>query len=136
MKKLLIVLSISFFTMMHIFAAAPSPVEVKEYQKDSYWVTVEYMPDIDEARILYTVPERLFDIRNAVQIVRDYARDLCREKNFSRYIYTSPAHRIHTKKGNMYMDVYIAFIKMQYKLDDLNNMPDEGEEAYSNIAND
>ena len=96
MKKSLFILLLCLLASFSVFAQAEDPLaeepdvmamEVIEEKGKIYTLRIEFMPALDEARFIYTIPSSLFEQGEAIKIIRERISKFCTERGYYKYIY-------------------------------------------------
>ena len=79
-KKSLLIFVLFTIAIFSVFAQTEDPLaeepdimamEVIEEKGKLYTLRIEYMPVLDEARFIYTIPSSLFDQGEAMKVIRE-----------------------------------------------------------------
>ncbi len=76
-----------------------------------YTLTIEYMPNLDEARFIYKCPAPLFDQGDGMNVIRERVRDFQVEHNYYGYAYMKKDVTKYDNETNY--AIYMSFIKFQ-----------------------
>ena len=109
MKKSISCFLIGFLMIGALFAQKQQQVEVIQEKNKLVFMTIEFIPSLDEARFIYSCPAGSFDLGDAMVAVKERAEKFTKERGYFFYTYIEKAV---TKYDNVNkIAYYTAFIK-------------------------
>ena len=86
-------------------------MEVIEEKGKLYTLRIEYMPVLDEARFIYTIPSSLFDQGEAMKVIRERILTFRGQKSYFNHAYLrKDLTKYDTEKT---LAIYTSFIKFE-----------------------
>ncbi|MEE1000007.1 MAG: hypothetical protein UIH41_10130 [Treponemataceae bacterium] len=119
-KKTLLMLLLCVLTVFSAFTQDEDPLaeepdimamEVIEEKGRLYTLRIEYMPVLDEARFIYTIPSSLFDQGEAMKVIRERVLKFRGERGYFNHIYLRKDLTKYDNEKNL--AIYTSFIKFE-----------------------
>ena len=76
-----------------------------------YNLRIEYLPVLDEARFIYTIPSSLFDQGEAMKVIRERALKFRGERSYFNHVYLRKDLTKYDNEKNL--AIYTSFIKFE-----------------------
>lgn len=117
-KKSLFTILLCTLAIFSVFAQYEDPLaeepdimamEVIEEKRKLFTLRIEYMPNLDEARFIYTIPSSLFDQGEAMKVIRERILTFTSERNYYNHIYLRKDVTRYDNEKNL--AIYTSFIK-------------------------
>jgi hypothetical protein len=121
-NKLLFVILFFAIAMTSVFAQAKEEdplaeepdimaMEIIEEKGKLYTLRIEYMPVLDEARFIYTIPSSLFDQGEAMKVIRERILTFRGQKSYFNHAYLRKDLTKYDNEKNL--AIYTSFIKFE-----------------------
>lgn len=86
-------------------------MEIIEEKGKLYNLRIEYLPVLDEARFIYTIPSSLFDQGEAMKVIRERALKFRGERSYFNHVYLRKDLTKYDNEKNL--AIYTSFIKFE-----------------------
>lgn len=86
-------------------------MEIIEEKGKLYTLRIEYMPVLDEARFIYTIPSSLFDQGEAMKVIRERILTFRGQKSYFNHAYLRKDLTKYDNEKNL--AIYTSFIKFE-----------------------
>ena len=86
-------------------------MEIIEEKGKLYTLRIEYMPVLDEARFIYTIPSSLFDQGEAMKVIRERILTFRGQKSYFNHAYLRKDLTKYDNEKNL--SIYTSFIKFE-----------------------
>ena len=86
-------------------------MEVIEEKGKLYTLRIEYLPVLDEARFIYTIPSSLFDQGEAMKVIRERILKFRGERSYFNHVYLRKDLTKYDNEKNL--AIYTSFIKFE-----------------------
>ncbi|MBR2107832.1 MAG: hypothetical protein IJ937_11260 [Treponema sp.] len=119
-KKSLLIFVLFTLAIFSVFAQTEDPLaeepdimamEVIEEKGKLYTLRIEYMPVLDEARFIYTIPSSLFDQGEAMKIIRERILTFRGQRSYFNHVYLRKDLTKYDNEKNL--AIYTSFIKFE-----------------------
>lgn len=119
-KKSLLIFVLFTIAIFSVFAQTEDPLaeepdimamEVIEEKGKLYTLRIEYMPVLDEARFIYTIPSSLFDQGEAMKIIRERILTFRGQRSYFNHVYLRKDLTKYDNEKNL--AIYTSFIKFE-----------------------
>ena len=117
-KKSLLIFVLFTIAIFSVFAQTEDPLaeepdimamEVIEEKGKLYTLRIEYMPVLDEARFIYTIPSSLFDQGEAMKVIRERILTFRGQRSYFNHVYLRKDLTKYDNEKNL--AIYTSFIK-------------------------
>jgi len=119
-KKSLLIFVLFTLAIFSVFAQSEDPLaeepdvmamEIIEEKGKLYTLRIEYMPVLDEARFIYTIPSSLFDQGEAMKIIRERILTFRGQRSYFNHVYLRKDLTKYDNEKNL--AIYTSFIKFE-----------------------
>ena len=119
-KKSLLIFVLFTIAIFSVFAQTEDPLaeepdimamEVIEEKGKLYTLRIEYMPVLDEARFIYTLPSSLFDQGEAMKVIRERILTFRGQRSYFNHVYLRKDLTKYDNEKNL--AIYTSFIKFE-----------------------
>lgn len=119
-KKSLLIFVLFTIAIFSVFAQSEDPLaeepdvmamEIIEEKGKLYTLRIEYMPVLDEARFIYTIPSSLFDQGEAMKIIRERILTFRGQRSYFNHVYLRKDLTKYDNEKNL--AIYTSFIKFE-----------------------
>lgn len=119
-KKSLLIFVLFTIAIFSVFAQTEDPLaeepdimamEVIEEKGKLYTLRIEYMPVLDEARFIYTIPSSLFDQGEAMKVIRERILTFRGQRSYFNHVYLRKDLTKYDNEKNL--AIYTSFIKFE-----------------------
>ncbi|MBR4012140.1 MAG: hypothetical protein IKI98_04890 [Spirochaetaceae bacterium] len=119
-KKSLLIFVLFTLAIFSVFAQTEDPLaeepdimamEVIEEKGKLYTLRIEYMPVLDEARFIYTIPSSLFDQGEAMKVIRERILTFRGQRSYFNHVYLRKDLTKYDNEKNL--AIYTSFIKFE-----------------------
>ena len=119
-KKSLLIFVLFTIAIFSVFAQTEDPLaeepdimamEVIEEKGKLYTLRIEYMPVLDEARFIYTIPSSLFDQVEAMKVIRERILTFRGQRSYFNHVYLRKDLTKYDNEKNL--AIYTSFIKFE-----------------------
>lgn len=119
-KKSLLIFVLFTLAIFSVFAQSEDPLaeepdimamEVIEEKGKLYTLRIEYMPVLDEARFIYTIPSSLFDQGEAMKVIRERILTFRGQRSYFNHVYLRKDLTKYDNEKNL--AIYTSFIKFE-----------------------
>ena len=119
-KKSLLIFVLFTIAIFSVFAQSEDPLaeepdimamEVIEEKGKLYTLRIEYMPVLDEARFIYTIPSSLFDQGEAMKVIRERILTFRGQRSYFNHVYLRKDLTKYDNEKNL--AIYTSFIKFE-----------------------
>lgn len=119
-KKSLLIFLLFTIAVFSVFAQTEDPLaeepdimamEVIEEKGKLYTLRIEYLPVLDEARFIYTIPSSLFDQGEAMKVIRERILKFRGERSYFNHVYLRKDLTKYDNEKNL--AIYTSFIKFE-----------------------
>ena len=119
-KKSLLIFVLFTIAIFSVFAQTEDPLaeepdimamEVIEEKGKLYTLRIEYMPVLDEARFIYTIPSSLFDQGEAMKVIRERILTFRSQRSYFNHVYLRKDLTKYDNEKNL--AIYTSFIKFE-----------------------
>ena len=119
-KKSLLIFLLFTIAVFSVFAQTEDPLaeepdimamEVIEEKGKLYTLRIEYLPVLDEARFIYTIPSSLFDQGEAMKVIRERILKFRGERSYFNHAYLRKDLTKYDNEKNL--AIYTSFIKFE-----------------------
>ena len=117
-KKSLLIFVLFTLAIFSVFAQSEDPLaeepdvmamEIIEEKGKLYTLRIEYMPVLDEARFIYTIPSSLFDQGEAMKVIRERILTFRGQRSYFNHVYLRKDLTKYDNEKNL--AIYTSFIK-------------------------
>ena len=108
-KKYLFTFLLFSLAIFSVFAQYEDPIATEPEKGKLFTLRIEYMPNLDEARFIYTIPSSLFDQGEAMKVIRERILTFTSERNYYNHIYLRKDVTRYDNENNL--AIYTSFIK-------------------------
>ena len=119
-KKSLLIFVLFTLAIFSVFAQSEDPLaeepdvmamEIIEEKGKLYTLRIEYMPVLDEARFIYTIPSSLFDQGEAMKVIRERILTFRGQRSYFNHVYLRKDLTKYDNEKNL--AIYTSFIKFE-----------------------
>ena len=119
-KKSLLIFVLFTLAIFSVFAQTEDPLaeepdimamEIIEEKGKLYTLRIEYMPVLDEARFIYTIPSSLFDQGEAMKVIRERILTFRGQRSYFNHVYLRKDLTKYDNEKNL--AIYTSFIKFE-----------------------
>lgn len=119
-KKSLLIFVLFTIAIFSVFAQSEDPLaeepdvmamEIIEEKGKLYTLRIEYMPVLDEARFIYTIPSSLFDQGEAMKVIRERILTFRGQRSYFNHVYLRKDLTKYDNEKNL--AIYTSFIKFE-----------------------
>ena len=119
-KKSLLIFVLFTLAIFSVFAQSENPLaeepdvmamEIIEEKGKLYTLRIEYMPVLDEARFIYTIPSSLFDQGEAMKVIRERILTFRGQRSYFNHVYLRKDLTKYDNEKNL--AIYTSFIKFE-----------------------
>ena len=119
-KKFLFISLFFALAICSVFAQSEDPLaeepdimamEIIEEKGKLYTLRIEYLPVLDEARFIYTIPSSLFDQGEAMKVIRERILTFRGQRSYFNHVYLRKDLTKYDNEKNL--AIYTSFIKFE-----------------------